>query len=343
MTPPVGIGIIGMGFMGQTHARAYQAAGAAGAPCVLRGVCDRDADRRSGLAIGVGNIGTGGTAGRLFDPEQVAGHALPADLLRDPSISLVSICTHTDSHVELAIAALAAGKHVLVEKPVAVRIPEIRRLMDHAAESDRMCVPAMCMRHWPGWSDLRTLIDSGDHGRVVHARFERLGAPPAWAGDFYADPSRSGGAIFDLHVHDADFALSLFGPPHAVHSVGDDHHIATQMIYQGGPAVQTEGGWLNDRSFPFRMAFTVEFERAVVAFDSSRDPVMTVHAGGGASPFGLPEMTGYDAQARAMVDAVVTGAGRDRLPTLADALAVTELIEAEQRSAATGQTVRVGR
>jgi predicted dehydrogenase len=215
--------------------------------------------------------------------------------------------------------------------------------MDHAAESDRMCVPAMCVRHWPGWSDLRAMIGSGEHGEVVHARFERLGAPPAWAGDFYADPSRSGGAIFDLHVHDADFALGLFGRPDAVRSVGDDHHIATQMIYEGGPAVQTEGGWLNDRSFPFRMAFTVEFERAVVAFDSSRDPVMSVHAGGRALPFDLPGLSGYDVQARAMVESVATGAGRDRLPTLADALAVTELIEAERRSAAAGQPVRVAR
>jgi predicted dehydrogenase len=339
MSVNIGIGVIGMGFMGQTHTRAYLSAALNGSPCILRAVCDRDPDRRAGLATGTGNIQPGAADQRLFDPARVRGYADPDGLLSDASIDLVSICTHTDTHVELAIRALDAGKHVLVEKPVALSPPEIRRLADRAAATDRLCVPAMCIRHWPGWSDLRPIIADARYGRVVHARFERLGAPPAWAGDFYADQARSGGAIFDLHVHDADFALSLFGKPVSVSSVGDAHHIATQMHYPGGPAVATEGGWLNDRSFPFRMAYTVEFERAVVAFDSSRDPVMTLHADARATPFELPALTGYDMQARALVAAAAGGTGRNRLPTLDDAAAVTGLIEAERRSAASGRAV----
>lgn len=341
MTSPVGIGIIGMGFMGQTHTRAYVAAAAAGSPCVLRAVCDRDADRRAGIGTASGNMRTGQPEERLFDSGTVRGYADPDELLADDTVGLVSICTHTDTHVDLAIRALDAGKHVLVEKPVAVTVPAIERLLERSEKSDRLCVPAMCVRHWPGWADLRAMIRSSKHGRVVHARFERLGAPPAWAGDFYTDASRSGGAIFDLHVHDADFAMSLFGRPVAVSSIGDDHHIATQMRYPDGPAVATEGGWLNDRSFPFRMAFTVEFERAVVAFDSSRDPVMTLHAGGEARVIDLPDLAGYDTQARAVVSAAVTGAGRAELPTIADALGVTRLIEAERASAASGRTVNI--
>lgn len=343
MTPatPIGIGVIGMGFMGQTHTRAYLAAAADGSLCVLRAVCDRDADRRAGRVTAAGNIVAAKADERLFDPATVAGYDDADALLADKSVHLVSICTHTDTHVDLAIRALDAGKHVLVEKPVAVTIREIERLLARAAGSDLLCVPAMCIRHWPGWSDLRTLIASGKHGRVVHARFERLGAPPAWAGDFYADSARSGGAIFDLHVHDADFAMSLFGQPDEISSIGDAHHIATQMRYFGGPAVATEGGWLNDRSFPFRMGFVVEFERAVVAFDSSRDPVMTLHAGGIATPIDLPDRTGYDQQARAVVHAAATGQGLDRLPTVADALAVTRLIDAERRSAETGHPVAI--
>lgn len=341
--PPIGIGVIGMGFMGQTHTRAYLAAAADGSPCVLRAVCDRDPDRRAGRVTAAGNIGPATPDEQLFDPASVSGYADADALLADDSVHLVSICTHTDTHVDLAIRALDAGKHVLVEKPVAVTVREIDRLVDRASRSDRLCVPAMCIRHWPGWSGLRAMIASGEHGRVVHARFERLGAPPAWAGDFYADSARSGGAIFDLHVHDADFAMSLFGEPAEVSSIGDAHHIATQMRYPGGPAVATEGGWLNDRSFPFRMGFVVEFERAVIAFDSSRDPVMTLHANGTATPIDLPDRTGYDEQARAVVRAVATGEGLDRLPTVADALAVTRLIDAERRSAESGRPVPLGR
>lgn len=339
MTTPIGIGVIGMGFMGQTHTRTYLAAAADGSPCLLRAVCDRDADRRAGVITGTGNIGAAQAGERLFDPAEVRGYADPAELLADESVHLVSICTHTDTHVDLAVQALDAGKHVLVEKPVAVTLLEIQRLAARAAALDRLCVPAMCIRHWPGWADLYGMIAEARFGRVVHARFERLGAPPAWAGDFYADSARSGGAIFDLHVHDADFAMSLFGQPDSVSSIGDAHHISTQMRYPDGPAVATEGGWLNDRSFPFRMAYTVEFERAVVTFDSSRDPAMTIHTEGTATPVSLPTLTGYDMQARAVIAAIATGTGRASLPTIEDALAVTRLIEAERQSAATGQPV----
>lgn len=339
MSGPVRVGIIGMGFMGQTHARAYSWAAINGAPCTLAAVCDRDPSRRSGLASAAGNIQTGGSDERLFDPAVVTGYADPGSLLADKSIDLVSVCTHTDSHVEVALRALERGKHVLVEKPVAVRSSEVRRLLDAARASDRLCVPAMCIRHWPGWSDLSSLIHRGTHGRVVHARFERLGAAPAWAGNFYTDPDRCGGAVFDLHIHDADLAVSLFGLPDRVSSMGDAHHITTQMHYPGGPAVNTEGGWLNGRGFPFRMSFTVEFEHAVVSFDSSRTPRMMLHAEGRSEEIPLPPHTGYDAQARSVVRAVTRPELRSALPTLADALDVTRLIEAERHSAASGQPV----
>lgn len=341
MTAPIGVGVIGMGFMGATHARAYVAAAAAGSPCVLRAVCDRDADRRSGKASGAGNIRSGADDRPLFNPAEVSGYSNAADLLADPAIDLVSICTHTDTHVDLAIRALDAGKHVLVEKPVGLRSEEVARLVERAGRTGRLCVPAMCMRHWPGWTDLARLIASGEHGRVVHARFERLGAPPAWAADFYRDEARCGAAVFDLHVHDADFAMSLFGRPASVSSIGDSRHIATQMRYPGGPAVTTEGGWLNDPSYSFRMAFTVEFERAVAVYDSSRGPAMTLHAGGQARPVDLPELTGYDLQARAVVRAIAAGGDASGLPTTAEALAVTRLIEAERASAEAGSAVTI--
>lgn len=341
MNKPVGVGVIGMGFMGQTHVRAYAWAAAAGAPCVLRAACDRDASRRSGRATAAGNIKTGGTDDLLFDPSTVTGYEDPASLLADASVDLVSVCTHTDSHVDVAIQALERGKHVLVEKPVAVRSSEVRRLIDAARSSGRLCVPAMCIRHWPGWSDLANLVRQQAHGRVVHARFERLGTPPAWAGDFYTDTDRCGGAIFDLHIHDADMAVSLFGLPDRVSSMGDSRHITTQMHYLNGPALNTEGGWLNGGCFPFRMSFTVEFERAVVSFDSSRAHRMMLHADGKSEEIPLPAHTGYDAQALAVVRAVVQPELRPSLPTLSHALDVTRLIEAERESSVSGRPVAI--
>lgn len=336
MPDSLGIGIIGMGFMGQTHARAYLAAASDGLRCSLRAVCDREPSS----PVAAGNITPPGHQGDPLIGRNTRRCTEVEDLLADPSIGLVSICTPTDTHIELAIRVLDAGKHVLVEKPVATRSDDVKKLLEHRRGSDRLCVPAMCVRHWPGWSSLPGIIAGGEHGPVVHARFERLGSAPAWGRDFYSDTARSGGAVFDLHVHDADIVLWLFGRPDAVHSIGDHHHIATHYHFPRGPAVATEGGWLNDRAFPFRMAFRVEFERAVLAFDSSRTPAMTLHRSGLTEVIDLPEASGYDLQARAVVRAASGKGSEGTLPTIADALAVTRLIEAERRSADSGRVVR---
>ena len=150
--------------------------------------------------------------------------------------------------------------------------------------------------------------------------------------------ARSGGAIFDLHVHDADMVCWLFGTPDSVRSIGDDRHVATQYMYRDGPSVQAEGGWLNDPAFPFRMSYLIEFERAVVTFDSSRNPAMVLHSSGRQHPISLSPDSGYHHQAATMVRAAVSldAAG---LPTLQEALQVTRLIACERRSAAEGRGV----
>ena len=103
-------------------------------------------------------------------------------------VDLVSICTRTDTHVELAIAALEAGKHVLVEKPVGITADAVAQLAVVAAQhAGTLCVPAHCMRFWPGWDTLHEAVTSGRYGRALSATFQRLSSPPAWSPDFYAD------------------------------------------------------------------------------------------------------------------------------------------------------------
>jgi len=341
MTSPLGIGIIGMGFIGQTHTRAFLAAEADGLACQLRAVCDTNPDRRAGVTIAEGNLASGVSTDRLFDPRTVTSYTEASHLLADPAVDLVCICTHTESHVDLAISALDAGKHVLVEKPVATTSAQVHRLDRHAAASALRCIPAMCVRHWPGWSDLAAIVGSGEYGKALHARFDRVGAPPTWASNFYADASRSGNAIFDLHVHDADFAIHLFGRPDQVNALGDDRHIVSQLRYQQGPAVILEGGWLNDSSVPFRMAYCVEFERAVVAFDSARNPPAIIYAGSSARSLPISPRTGFEEQARSVTRSLTGDPEAPSLATIAEALAVTRLIEAEQASAATGSPVQI--
>jgi predicted dehydrogenase len=336
---PVRVGVLGLGFMGRMHVEAYRAANAAGLPNRLVAVCDPDPLRRAGRVPPAGNLRTAGAA-RLFDPREVDGHAAPEELLARDDIDLVSICTWTDSHVDLALAALAAGKHVLVEKPVALRERPAARLAAAARAARTLCMPALCMRFWPGWTWLHDAVADGRFGAVRSAAFRRLAAQPAWAGSFYGDPERSGGALFDLHVHDADFVAWTFGPPRAVCSAGSADHVTTLYRYDppGPDHVTAEGGWDHAEGFPFRMGFTVVFERATAEFDSARDPPLRVWRDGAEQALELPAGTGYDGEVRHLLAAVRRGVPRGGLlATCDEAESLTRLLVAEQRSLASGQ------
>jgi len=195
MTREFGIGVVGLGFMGRTHVTAYRAAADAGFPNRLVSVSDIDETLRTGDTSSRGNLDTGEHTEELFDPKQTSFHIDPDDLFAEPDVELVSICTHTMSHVGLAIRALEAGKHVLLEKPVSLYSVEVERLADAARAAKRTCMPAMCMRFWPGWDWLRRTIRDRTYGEVRGAVFRRLASAPGWSPDFYSDPAQNGGAL----------------------------------------------------------------------------------------------------------------------------------------------------
>lgn len=336
----IGVGIVGLGFMGRTHVAAYEGARRDGYPCRLVAVCDRSPERRAGR---LGAEGTRGLAREdaLFDPQAVAAYADVEEILADPVVELLSICTYTDTHAELAVRALEAGKHVLVEKPLARTSAEARRVRLASESARGLCMPAMCMRFWPGWSWLRETARSGEFGAVRSATFTRVGSPPGWSGDFYADFARSGGALLDLHVHDVDFVYWCFGPPDEVVSTGSLRHVTTIYRYTAGPEqVVAEGGWSAAPGAPFRMRYRVEFERATAEFDLASRPALALHRGGGTEEVSLPAGDGYDGQIRHLVERIASG-GRELLATAAEAEAVLRLIEAERESLERGVPVRV--
>lgn len=339
MADRVRVGIVGFGFMGRTHASAYRyAAEQAGLPIEITTIADGRGE--DAFASGGGNIGDGELPIEAGDVRVVTD---AGELFASDDVDLVSICTPTDTHVDLAIAALEAGKQVLVEKPVSTSVAAIERLIDAAsrAKKDRglICSPAMCMRFWPEWAWLKNTIDSGEFGGVHSASFTRLGAAPAWSG-FYADESRSGGAILDLHVHDVDFVLHCFGAPAAVMSRGDSSHVSTLYELAGGPGhVLARGGWLRSPSFPFTMRYVVEFERAVADFDLGREQALMLHDAEGSRGVDVPAGSGYDHQAAAVVRAVLEGGVAP--VDLADALTSLRVVEAERASARAGWSVPV--
>ena len=154
-------------------------------------------------------------------PGDVAIHASATDLLARDDIDAVVVAAPTVFHADLAVAVLESGRHLLVEKPLALDSTEAARVARAgASRPDLVAWPAMCMRFWPEWKYLRDGLRSGQWGGVQQARFERIGAIPSWGGDFFKDHTKSGGAILDLHIHDVDFVRSCFGDPDRVRTFG---------------------------------------------------------------------------------------------------------------------------
>ncbi|NOT08249.1 MAG: Gfo/Idh/MocA family oxidoreductase [Gemmatimonadales bacterium] len=341
MTPPasLGIGIIGFGFMGRTHAAAYEAARRRGLPLTVRAVVSaRGSDLDKTPPRGHGTLAT--VESDL--PESAKRLDSVDDLLAREEIHAVSICTYTESHVDLAIAALKAGKHVLVEKPIALEQREVARLAAAARAANLTAMPAMCMRFWPGWPWLRDRIRAGTFGAVRSAQFTRMGARPDWGAAFYGDDRRSGGALFDMHVHDADFIRWCFGHPARVRSAGTRHDVTTAYFFDESPAgIGARGAWIAPGTAPFAMCFEVEFDEASASFDLSRSSPLRVDHRSEVGPIVLPKETAYEAEVRHFAE-VVLGRAATAIATMEEAVAVTRMLEAEALSQETGESVALG-
>ena len=262
----INIGVAGLGFMGATHLRVYQKIRQAR---IVAG-CDPARLPVNGVLAGAsGNLNPGAPV-KLGAGVRVYREF--GDLLADPEVEVVDLCTPTALHAAQAIAALEAGKHVLCEKPLAPTAAAARKILAAAARSGKFLMPAMCMRFWPGWHWLKRVVAERKFGAVRAASFRRMTAKPAWGGA----GTHLGGALLDLHIHDTDFVNYVFGRPAAVCSTGvissegAVDHLVTQYFFPTGPAVHAEGSWLAPAGF--NMSFTLHCERATLDFDLARGP-----------------------------------------------------------------------
>jgi predicted dehydrogenase len=135
------------------------------------------------------------------------------DLLKDPQIEAVSICTWNNTHAEIAIAALNAGKHVLVEKPLCKTVEEALKVEEAVKRSGKVLQVGFVRRFGTNTSVLKSFINSGDLGEIYYAKasiLRRLGNPGGW----FADKERSGGGpLIDIGVHIIDLCWYLMGKP----------------------------------------------------------------------------------------------------------------------------------
>jgi predicted dehydrogenase len=137
--------------------------------------------------------------------------------LADPAVTIVSICTPTPTHADLAVRALAAGRHVLLEKPIALTVADAERVATAAEDAPGILMVAHVVRFFPAYAALAERVASGSVGRPRAVRATRLSAAASPdEARWLQDEERSGGLVVDFAIHDIDQANALLGAPRAV-------------------------------------------------------------------------------------------------------------------------------
>ena len=140
-----------------------------------------------------------------------------ADLLADPAVDAVYIATPVASHYEYTLAAAQAGKHVLVEKPMALSQAQCAAMIDGCAAAGVRLGVAYYRRFHPVVQHMRGLIAAGTLGTILSARAQYLTPRVPHAPDWRLDPAiSSGGCLADVGSHRLDLLLALLGPARAV-------------------------------------------------------------------------------------------------------------------------------
>jgi predicted dehydrogenase len=338
----VRIGIVGIGFMGRMHFLAAQRVKGV----KVAAVCTRDPKKLKGdWRSTTGNYGP---KGAKVDLKGVAAYREVSELLADPGIDLVDICLPTHLHPEVAKAALAAGKHVLVEKPVALETAEAKAMISAAKKADRRLMVAHILPFFPDWAWVLRTVQGGEYGRLRAARFRRIISRPDWSADI-ADPAKTGGPALDLHVHDTHFVQLLCGTPRQVISRGlmeNGHvvHLDTQYVFEpDGPVVTSASGCLSRPGLPFTAGLEIHLERAVLMADSGVRPLTIVPPDGKPRAVKLPAGDELDVFAEEIRLAAASVGGEPVPPALSAeaAMAAVALCHKEIESVKSGKPVKV--
>lgn len=214
------VGVIGGGSISEFHIKPY----VANDEVELKALCDSNEQRlaEAGKRYGITNL-----------------YSNYAELLKNEEIDAVSICTWNNTHAEIAIAALEAGKHVLVEKPLSMTVEQALAVEAAVEKSGKILQVGFVRRHGDNTKLLKQFIDQDEFGEIYYAKascLRRLGNPGGW----FSDQTKSGGGpLIDLGVHMIDICWYLMGKPRPVSvsgntysKLGNRSHIENLSFYK---------------------------------------------------------------------------------------------------------------
>jgi predicted dehydrogenase len=312
----VRIGIIGVGFMGMIHYLASRKLKGAR----VSAICSRDPKKLAGDWRGIrGNFGP---PGQKMDLSKIKKYDHLDALLDDPEIDLVDVCNPTHLHAPTATAALKAGKHVLVEKAIALNLKDADGMLRTASRAGKLLMVAHVLPFFPEFAYAAQAIRGGRYGRLLGAHFKRVISQPDWSSEI-ADPGKTGGPAIDLHIHDTHFIGLVCGVPRKVFSSGLQEggavqYLTTEYLYaHDGPAVSCSSGALAMKGRPFVHGYEIYLERATLLYESGTTPLTVLTPDGKKKEpklqGGDEETTAFTAEIQAAVDGISAGREPDFL------------------------------
>jgi len=341
----VRVGLAGLGFMGGTHAQCHAALPNA----ELVAVADPEKDRREKFA-------------EMYGAKPFASF----DEMLSANIDMVDITMPTYLHKDAVLAAAAAKKHILCEKPMGLTAAECDEMMAAVKKAGVKFMVGHVIRFWPEYTVIKDILDSGRLGNIKWAGADRVSPPPTWSWrEWLFDPKLSGGAVLDLHIHDLDFLAWILGKPKLVSAAGVktkrgglDTAFTTMTGHRNG-AVSFAGGCLEmAEGQPFTMALRINLEGGSIELNSRLTPSLLVApAGGGVEHPDVPQpevpsvgtagtvgnisaLGGYFVEVKYFVDCLDQSKALETV-TPEEAKYAVELCLAATQSAETGQAVPV--
>lgn len=334
----VRIGILGTGFMGTTHATALaQVPGAS-----LAGFSARDEQKGRAVAEKYGT--------KWFESAEA--------LINSPDVDAVDISLPSNLHEKYAVMAAEAGKHLLIEKPLALSLSSADRIAAAIDKAGVVGMAAHVLRFFPQYIAIREAVQSGRLGRILAVEAYRLlpgslkkGADPLK----WRQKAEGGGALWDLLVHDLDFVLSLTGEVAAVNATGLRgaggawDHVVASLRYADGSIGTVQGSLGMPKGFPFTFGLRVLGEEGgaelfvrMAGNLENRENATTwvnVYAGGQSEEISPDGPDPFVAELSHFVEAVQ--AGRQPVQgSIADARRAVAVLSLAEKSLETGEAVK---
>lgn len=194
------------------------------------------------------------------------------ELIKKEDVDFFIVCSPSYLHAETTIKLLKSGYHVLCEKPMALNYKDCAEMISEAEKSKKELMIGQCLRFYPAFDYIKSVIDDNKFGKVLGGFFSRVSPPPIRKnGNWFMKPELSGGCITDLHIHDIDIIRYLFGEPEAICSRASTslckHDTVHTSFFYGNTPITAIGDWTFIGS-KFEAKSRINFEKATITFEA---------------------------------------------------------------------------